>query len=496
MKKLITANDIRAAHARGEQAMSVVLRASIITPEAREVAELLGFTITEDDGAAPAATAADSDKTESQRIRETILAQLPEGQFTESLVAQLMEKVMKEKQSLEQEAMQPGFDSVTGKGGIKVIDGSSVKFGRFDGAQPHCVGLTDLVTDQDGSSMAAGFMQWENAFFPWTLNYDEIDMVLEGELHVPSGGNAGRQSGGRHVHPERLQHRIRYPVDGALPVRRLAGKLAIAMNDFITEAWLRANHTLSEGGEIHLPADARLTPSARELLESRHLRVKFLDRQGRLFVEDDEQTPQPVHVLTSSDHPPQACCELCHQPVGKKPDTLTHLTADTLVAKNDPRLAFRAVLDSTIALTVWLQIELAEPWQPWLTDIRSRLGNIMRADALEEPLAAQSIAGFSEAQLHRLSHQPLRYLGHDHLVPEARHGRDVALLNLLRGKVREAEVTAAQVFITPQFAVQRADILQALNRLSSAVYVMMILGVTDAPPALSQLQQLGGEDDH
>lgn len=269
------------------------------------------------------------------------------------------------------------------------------------------------------------------------------------------------------------------------------------MNDFITEAWLRANHTLSEGGEIHLPADVRLTPSARELLESRHLRVKFLDRQGRLFVEDDEQTPQPVHVLTSSDHPPQACCELCHQPVGKKPDTLTHLTADTLVAKNDPRLAFRTVLDSTIALTVWLQIELAEPWQPWLTDIRSRLGNIMRADALEEPLAAQSIAGFSEAQLHRLSHQPLRYLGHDHLVPEARHGHDVALLNLLRSKVREAEVTAAQVFITPQFAVQRADIMQALNRLSSAVYVMMILGVTDSPPTLRQLQQqLGGEDDH
>ena len=181
----------------------------------------------------------------------------------------------------------------------------------------------------------------------------------------------------------------------------------------------------------------------------------------------------------------------------KKPDTLTHLTADTLVAKNDPRLAFRAVLDSTIALTVWLQIELAESWQPWLMDIRSRLGNIMRADALEEPLAAQSIAGFSKGQLHRLSHQPLRFLGHDHLVPEARHGREVALLNLLRGKVREAEVTAAQVFITPQFAVRRADIMQALNRLSSAVYVMMILGVTDSSPTLSQLQQhLGGEDDH
>lgn len=188
MKKLITANDIRAAHARGEQEMSVVLRASIITPEAREVAELLGIAIVECEEPTSASACVDTTKSETQRIRETIIAQLPEGQFTESLVSQLMDKVMKEKQSLEQNGMQPGFKSVTGKGGIKVIDGSSVKFGRFDGAQPHCVGLTDLVTEQDGSSMAAGFMQWDNAFFPWTLNYDEIDMVLEGELHVRHEG--------------------------------------------------------------------------------------------------------------------------------------------------------------------------------------------------------------------------------------------------------------------------------------------------------------------
>ena len=145
------------------------------------------------------------------------------------------------------------------------------------------------------------------------------------------------------------------------------------MKDFITEAWLRANHTLSEGAEIHLPADARLTPSARELLESRRLRIKFLDEQGSLFVDDDAQQPQPVHGLTSSGTSPQACCELCRQPVDKKPDTLTHLTAEKMVAKSDPRLGFRAALDATIALAVWLQIELAEPWQAWLADIRATL---------------------------------------------------------------------------------------------------------------------------
>lgn len=72
MKKLITANDIREAHARGEQAMSVVLRASIITPEAREVADLLGFTITECDESIPVTASVPAsvpaDKTESQRI--------------------------------------------------------------------------------------------------------------------------------------------------------------------------------------------------------------------------------------------------------------------------------------------------------------------------------------------------------------------------------------------------------------------------------------------
>lgn len=266
------------------------------------------------------------------------------------------------------------------------------------------------------------------------------------------------------------------------------------MNDFITEAWLRAHHTLSEGAEIHLPVGARLTPSARELLESRRLRIKYLDAQGSVFVEDEHQQPQPVHGLTSRETQPEACCELCRQPVAKKPDALTHLSADKMVAKSDPRLGFRAALDSTIALAVWLQIELAEPWQPWLADIRSRLGNIMRADAMDEPLAAQTIVGLSEEQLHRLSHQPLRYLDHDHLVPEASQGRDAALLNLLRTKVRETETVAAQVFITHRFDVLRPDILQALNRLSSTVYVMMLLSVARQPLTVAQLQQrLGGE---
>lgn len=213
--------------------------------------------------------------------------------------------------------MQPSFKSVTGKGGIKVIDGSSVKFGRFDGAQPHCVGLTDLVTGDDGSSMAAGFMQWENAFFPWTLNYDEIDMVLEGTARSPRRRNHDRQSRRRDVYPERLQHRIWYDIQREIPVcrpRRLTGN---PYERFHHRSMAKSEPYAQRRRRDPSPADSRLTPSARELLESRHLRIKFIDEQGRLFVDDEQQQPQPVHGLTSSDEHPQACCELCRQPVAK-----------------------------------------------------------------------------------------------------------------------------------------------------------------------------------
>lgn len=208
MKKLITANDIREARATGKTRLDIVLKESIVTPEARVVAEQLGVAIREVDAMqtrAPAAMAATEpaiSSTERQKIRECIIAQLPAGNVTETLMAQLVDKVVQERIAqmkakmavsgpLEENSDPPDkqrYRSITGKGGIKVVDASSVKFDRFDAAGSHHAGIADLITAQDNSSMAAGFMRWENAFFPWTLNYDEVDLVLEGELHVRHQG--------------------------------------------------------------------------------------------------------------------------------------------------------------------------------------------------------------------------------------------------------------------------------------------------------------------
>lgn len=46
------------------------------------------------------------------------------------------------------------------------------------------VRLRDVVTARDGVPMAAGVMSLRQGSFPWQLDYDEIEYVLEGELHI------------------------------------------------------------------------------------------------------------------------------------------------------------------------------------------------------------------------------------------------------------------------------------------------------------------------
>lgn len=50
------------------------------------------------------------------------------------------------------------------------------------------VRLRDVVTAKDGLPMAAGVMSLRKGSFPWTLDYDEVEYVIEGELHITTDG--------------------------------------------------------------------------------------------------------------------------------------------------------------------------------------------------------------------------------------------------------------------------------------------------------------------
>lgn len=260
----------------------------------------------------------------------------------------------------------------------------------------------------------------------------------------------------------------------------------MSTSSYITEDWLQQNASLTVGGELHLPQGSRLTPAARDLLGERKIRIRYTDEVGRVYVDTaggEQEKRQRVHPLTGSATHQAAHCLLCQQVVDKKPDAMTHLDATTLVAKNDLRIAFRGRVDSAIANAVllqaqWQQEAVAPTLQRMLADIRSALGNVLRCETLSETMLPITVGDFDETQLHAISHHPLKHLGHDHIVPALEHGITVARLNLLRTAIREAEVAGAQAFIDKDFSVRRGDLLQTLNRLSSAVYVLMLISWT------------------
>lgn len=79
---------------------------------------------------------------------------------------------------------------------LRVVSGAGVSLEAFGASRVPpgmSVGLKDVITSGDGSPMAAGYMTLDaspggSGEFPWTLSYDEIDIVLAGELVITRGG--------------------------------------------------------------------------------------------------------------------------------------------------------------------------------------------------------------------------------------------------------------------------------------------------------------------
>ena len=78
---------------------------------------------------------------------------------------------------------------------LKVVKMANVQMDRFlEGkTTPGTnVWLKDVVVMQDRSPMGTGYMSLDKGEMQWTLTYDEIDIVLEGELVITRGNEQVR----------------------------------------------------------------------------------------------------------------------------------------------------------------------------------------------------------------------------------------------------------------------------------------------------------------
>ena len=188
MKTLISAQTVREAHARG-QACLPAGGAVLITPEARSLADQLGVRLDQE-----SCVSGEKDNPQMAAIRSAVLSRLPADVASKpELVEQIINKVCAAQKNTAVELVSSGLavcpEPASSSTGIKLVKGADVHLGVFPGAgADKQVGIADVITAADGAPIAAGFMAWSQCFFPWTLDYDEIDLVLEGELHIRCKG--------------------------------------------------------------------------------------------------------------------------------------------------------------------------------------------------------------------------------------------------------------------------------------------------------------------
>jgi ethanolamine utilization cobalamin adenosyltransferase len=235
----------------------------------------------------------------------------------------------------------------------------------------------------------------------------------------------------------------------------------------ITEAELRELWRNGQGTLPSFPAGVRFSASAQDFLKSHGLTATIAGAPAEIRADWDR--PGTFPVVLSGDLP---VCAECGQPVRAKPSHMTQLDATTYAPKTAPRLKLRGRVDS---LHAFVMLAAAVARRERLVALAAHLDTlaaycreIMSAEYNVRPVAPLTLAGMNEAQLHAISHWPDRHLGIDHIVPGAADSEMLHWLNVVRTQAREVEVVALETFVP-------TDLAHALNRLSSAVYVLELM---------------------
>ena len=214
---------------------------------------------------------------------------------------------------------------------------------------------------------------------------------------------------------------------------------------------VRDNIRNREGKRVfYLGKGDQLTSEARD----------FLSRERIEILPAEKAKPDRYRLLTGG------YCE-------EKPEHMTHLHGDILVPKTHPRIAFRGAVDLLEAELLLCALRVPD-CRGELEEILALTRRLIRCDVLEEPVQEVSLCGLTPAELRSHSHRPQDYYGKPHFMPGVADGAAVLHLNRARAVARQTELVAARAFQDENGIPTRPDILQSLNRLSSALYILMI----------------------
>ena len=138
--------------------------------------------------------------------------------------------------------------------------------------------------------------------------------------------------------------------------------------------------------------------------------------------------------------------------------------------KTDSRMQLRGKLDTLNAQMILIQTcSENDGYIADIEEIRQVIRKIQRCEAMNEIYDERlMLFGIDEDEIHTRSHNPEKYFGLGHILPDKDMKRESAELNLLRAIVRETELSACCAFDDDNL-----KICHVLNRLSSALYVLI-----------------------
>lgn len=203
-------------------------------------------------------------------------------------------------------------------------------------------------------------------------------------------------------------------------------------------------------------------------------RVFYLGKEDILTSEArDYLSGERIEILPAEQAKPEQYRLLGVGFVTEKPEHMTHLSGDVLVPKNHPRIRFRGAVDTLEAHLLLCQQQVPQK-QSQLQEILELARRLIRCDVLDEPVGEFTLCGLSQQEQRRRSHFPQEYYGIPHFMPTAQDKREVLELNRVRCCVRQTELAAMDAFCDREGQPTRPDILQALNRMSSMLYILML----------------------
>ena len=214
---------------------------------------------------------------------------------------------------------------------------------------------------------------------------------------------------------------------------------------------------------LTVPQGTLVTPSALEFLKMNSIALTFTE-------EDEHAAEAPV---------PAPYTGPAGEKLDSKPEEMTHLYGTQLTDKDHPVIAFRGKLDKLSATILEAQVlGMEKENRAFVNDLQEILEfvrSLLPAEYKCIPLGDFRILGFSSAELRERSHHPEKYYGRNHLLMHHSMGALSLRMNLLRTIAREAELAAVATLQLPEDPAKhcRADIVEALNRLSSLFYILV-----------------------